>query len=201
MCAPLPGLVLGGDRCICDSDCEPGANCGRELPEGFPGGLCIKSCDKAMPDSCGAGRVCTGNATNAFCFQSCKTHDDCTIGRICSNGVCTAYCAADSECDSNHCDPYRRLCRDATPPKGAGVFEKCVRNDDCRSRLCSPTAGRCLVGCIPGRVDCPDGAVCVKFPTGDMGLCLPPCGDDGACGDAALTCKMDTASGGRKYCF
>jgi hypothetical protein len=193
MCeAPQPHTRKGGERCLCNVDCESGAaSCGIELPEGFPGGMCIKACNIAMPDSCGPGGVCRGNATDAYCLRACTTHEDCGPGRACSGTprACMPYCWKDSDCRSGHCDPYRGLCHsEAAPLSGKGALEPCLRHDDCRSRYCSSVNNRCLVSCHAAMPNCPATTICVPFPNGDGGLCLPTC-PDGTCFDPALKCN------------
>jgi hypothetical protein len=193
LCAPRSGSVSGGDRCSCDSDCVSGGQCGAELPEGIPGGLCINSCDPAVTGACGTGGVCRGTAPEAFCFRGCTAGvTDCGPGRICHNTICTPYCASDDECLSGHCDAYRGLCaKDAQPLSGGGVYAKCIRNDDCRSRNCVTSQSRCVTDCHPERPHCPEQTVCIPYPSGDGGLCLQPCLPDGTCADATAACTTD----------
>jgi hypothetical protein len=204
MCeADVPRTLRGGDRCLCDTDCEMGASCGIEPSAGFPGGTCIKSCKINMPESCGEGSTCAGNATNAFCFRSCQTHDDCGPGRACTGKprICSPYCASDDECRSGHCDPYRGLCSDSAEPlSGAGLFEPCLRHDDCRSRYCISVNNRCITSCHAAKPNCPPGGICVPYPDGDGGLCLPACNPDGTCADPKLTCRSQAGVTG-KFCF
>jgi hypothetical protein len=184
-----PGTQLGGDKCLCDSDCETGASCGIELAAGFPGGSCIKSCNPTMTgtDQCGVGRQCRGVGTNGFCWNNCATHADCGPGRACQGKprYCVPFCASDEECRSGHCDLYRGLCAaTANEPTGAGLMEPCLRHDDCKSRQC--VTNKCVTTCHPAKsMNCPANGVCVPYPDGDGGLCLPECGP----GD---TCPMNT---------
>jgi hypothetical protein len=187
-----PGTVGGGDRCLCDTDCEPGANCGIELAAGFPGGSCIKSCDPTMTmvDQCGVGRQCRGIGSNGFCSKNCETQADCGPGRVCTGTPrhCYPHCATGAECRSGHCDLYRGLCaEDDKPLAGAGLQEPCLRHDDCKSRAC--VSNKCLTSCYPPKsTTCPDNGVCVPSSDGNRGLCLPECGP----GD---TCPMNATCG------
>ena len=189
--AAQPRSRRGGERCLCGVDCEEGASCGIELPEGFPGGMCIKACNIMVPDSCGAGGVCRGTAAAAFCLRACTSHEDCGPGRACTGTprACMAYCSKDSDCRSGHCDPNRGLCHsEAAPLSGKGTLETCLRHDDCRSRYCSSANNRCVVSCHPALPNCPAGSLCVPFPNGDGGLCLPTC-PSGTCFDPMLRCN------------
>jgi hypothetical protein len=191
----MPGTVLGGEKCLCDSDCEPAASCGIELAAGFPGGACIKACDPSMTmaDQCGPGHSCRGTATKGFCEKSCMTHEDCGPGRACWNKprYCTPHCANDDECRSGHCNIWRGLCAaDDQEPTGAGLMEPCLRHDDCKSRQC--LLSKCVTGCHPAKsTKCPAGGLCVPYPDGDGGLCLPPCGPGDSC-PGTTTCRTMT---------
>jgi hypothetical protein len=100
------------------------------------------------------------------------------------------YCYQNSECRSGYCDQNRGLCHSqATPLAGKGALEPCLRHDDCRSRYCSSVNDRCLVSCHPARANCPETTICVPFPNGDGGLCLPTC-PTGVCVDPALKCTL-----------
>src|SRR6185436_1493380 len=92
-CGPTPGGAKAGQPCLCAQDCEPGVNCITERASGIPGGICSKSCNVTMPDSCGPGVTCRGNAQDAFCIPGCQTSAECGPFRICTNGACYFYCA------------------------------------------------------------------------------------------------------------
>jgi hypothetical protein len=188
LCAPVPGLIALDGPCLCDSDCERGDRCVLESAAGFPGGTCARACNPAQPDCGGGANVCVPDGTGSgSCYHGCASDVDCPPARICSpSGICLPHCTSDGECRSRHCDPYLSLCTDGTPRAGGGVYDPCLRDEDCRSRIC--TRGRCQTGCLGSRPHCPEDAVCVPFDRPDgPGTCQPPC-PGGTCADRALTC-------------
>jgi len=201
MCAE-PGSVVAGWPCHCDTDCQ-GLACLPESAEGYPGGLCLTSC--STDADCGAGYSClTVDSPGApgICQPHCATNADCPRGRSCveSRGqrICHPMCQSDAECDSGHCDPWSAKCTDGTPSVGAGVHEPCVRNEDCRSLVCSTPREACTVACSVERDGCPEGLVCTDTTAGDddFGVCYPPCSTDADCAewDATLCMLVDVPS-------
>jgi hypothetical protein len=141
--------------------------------------------------------VCVPDGTGSgTCYRGCSSEADCMPARICStSGICLPHCTSDGECRSRHCDSYLSLCTDGTPRPGGGVYDPCLRAEDCRSMIC--THGRCQTGCLGSRPHCSEDAVCVPFDRADgPGTCQPPC-PGGTCADSALTCV--SAAGGA-YC-
>jgi hypothetical protein len=197
-----PGSALAGQPCTCNTDCESGVKCVTEPSTGIPGGTCAKACVQGTPDSCGGGSMCRGptGTPDGYCYKACTATAECGPYRVCQDGRCLAYCGSDADCRSGHCDPYRNFCSaDAQPLSGVGLYQPCLRNDDCRSRQCLPANGRCISTCSPEKPNCPEGAVCVPFPDGGGGTCLFPC-VDGKCTDPKTSCYTDPRSG-KKGCL
>jgi len=193
-----PRTVLDDRPCACPSDCTAGATCAPESFNAFAGGSCTRACRLPF----GETSECTENAdcfeldsVVSVCAQRCATSEDCPRGRICGEGLCFAFCTADSQCDSGHCEANK--CTDGAPLPGLAAFDPCVRDDDCKSAICSSVWSRCNQYCSTARQDCPAGMVCAANfeESGDLGLCFPDCAPDRPCADPALACQW----AGRPY--
>lgn len=197
----LVGSSPDGMPCRCTADCVEGALCVSEAVSGYPGGVCIRSCELGVPSACGAGTTCLdleGKGRGGACEIPCTSSADCPRGGICGEGVCTGFCSADSDCESGYCDPWRARCRAADDvPSGAGTWGPCSRSEECRSRACHPEFGRCLSPCSLSTNHCPPGEVCVfesDESMDDLGVCFPRCVRDADCGEG-LECTLGARPG------
>jgi hypothetical protein len=199
-----PGNTLDAWPCTCDSDCLSGAHCNAEATTGQPGGRCSRLC--TAPQDCpkGACIVPSGAGASGVCEGTCDTSADCAPSSYCQHNeaphLCLPMCQLDGDCGSGHCNLYTGWCSDGGVPSGAGVYEPCLRNEDCKSGLCSPS-GRCLVGCAIALQRCPDGAICESSTAqNEVGLCLPRCTPQGTCTLAGLSCKFTVNPPGERAC-
>lgn len=200
----VPGSSADGWACRCDSDCQGGARCHSEQATGQAGGRCSRLC--TGPADCGPRGTCVSfpGQTTGVCEPTCDTTADCPARAYCDHNpaphLCTPLCQRDGDCESGHCNLYTGLCTDGTAPAGAGVYERCLRNEDCKSGLCSPS-GFCIVGCSIALQRCPDGALCVSSNTqNEVGICLPRCTAQLACTVTGTSCKNVLNPAGEHAC-
>ena len=210
-----------GEHCGCTDDCVAGAACFTEANSGFPHGECIMPCasrSDPCPDGtrcvlssdvgvscngtceqdgdCSVGRVCIENACcqSGVCQRDCAYDSDCASGRYCSINFCLAFCEDDSDCDSLPCDPDTNLC--TKPFEGAGTWEPCDFDADCRSNRC--VFGYCMTSCTE-KGGCPEGMGCVVSGTQDVvGDCFLLCDDDTCPSDFRCT---DSPNGRLRICL
>jgi hypothetical protein len=81
----------------------------------------------------------------------CTSNDECPSGYVCDAG--------------GDCVPG--------PSMEGGLGSPCTDGAMCESGLCAsgPDGMRCVILCVPGGNDCPDGYTCL--PAGDQGACWP----------------------------
>jgi hypothetical protein len=206
MDAPLschaPGSVPDGGRCRCVSDCADGVPCVNEAGSGFAGGICARSC---ATEACPAGYTCTG-AMSRYCALNCASTADCGPARVCADGLCKPWCTEDAECDSGNCNEYSGYCLDAgeTPAGTAGLWDPCLRDEDCISDLCSNAYHICISACSISEQSCPEGGVCSgssSDPSADWGQCLVACGTDGSCPTDSECLDREVPPGSRACTF
>lgn len=193
-----PGEALA--PCVCGSDCVETALCDPEESSNVPGGSCTQAC--TVDADCGTGARCEVDSVGR-CVPTCTASSECGAGRFCFAGDCLALCQADAQCLSGNCDRSTGRCRAADfVPMGADTSEACLRDDDCKSDVCS-SSGRCLTLCSRSVQGCPDGEFCFGDDEYiDAGQCLPLCETTADCADPAAVC-MDVSDLGRgaRVCF
>ncbi len=196
-CMTPPGGRLDGERCGCEEDCRPSANCATELSEGWPGGACSAACDPADgADACTDNADCIVPDTLTFgtCVPRCTNTGDCPLGRSCDGAHCYIVCQTDDDCLAGSCDGYTGLCREQND--GAGLNEPCARPEDCRSRLCN-SMGYCISFCSIERQGCPDDGHCLPGDgpmESDLGVCYARCMVDEDCVTGQV-CRLATIPG------
>jgi hypothetical protein len=197
-CLGPAGTAAPGMPCGCGADCAEGAWCETEAMSKMPMGFCYKQC--AVSADCGPRGFCfVDSHGDGMCFATCQKPADCPIGRVCSlglsSGECIPQCAADSDCESGHCDTYSGDCTDGTPVPGGGLSAPCTQAKDCRSGTCSSTMGNvCTSDCQVSRPNCPENATCVQgVPGDDGGMCMATAAE--ACiGVTAYCARLSTCA-------
>lgn len=217
ICADVEPLPTPPGPCQADDDCAlDGSADGRVCVEGvctydacaFDLQCGVRICENGFcadrelclnDESCGAGRVCVGNA----CREACVADEECpSLGAValaaCVEGECVQRCLGDFMCLQGICDA--NLCRapdcaDDADCEGPGSyfcdagrctqFTPCKIEDDCfdPNFLCN-AQGRC-----EERAACTVDAAC------GAGLCLDrhcraavPCGASEGCADDLQEC-------------
>jgi len=201
-----PGSVADGWPCGCSADCmSPRAFCDSEAGSGFPHGQCTLLCTVGGDAVCGTGAICEDlGVPVGTCTPTCTSTSDCPPYSYCSGGSCLPFCLGDSDCVSGHCNGYSGLCTtDAAEPSGAGIYARCVRDGDCKSKNCGSN-GRCRTSCSIADGRCPDGGVCVQDSSdkhSDVGFCFPACGPAQPCPDDGLACSATGIPQDQTACF
>lgn len=198
-CRFAPGSSAPGGPCGCTADCSGTGLCSDEPGLGFPQGSCEQICTSDA--ECGPNQRCK-TGTISRCVPLCTTADECGLGRYCFAGQCMAFCQRDSDCLSGHCDAYRGRCVSADfVPTGGRTGDACVRDEECRSQICSD--GLCDGVCSRRAQGCPDGDFCLGDDMFiDAGQCLQRCTSTSDCRATSQTCSSVSDIGGTAMvCF
>lgn len=180
--------AAAGEPCGCDADCSGGLPCraANALINTTAFGMCIERCDffrEGTGLKCAAGEVCIpdldpDDVNNGACVQTCDGPSDCKAGRVCSSERgCVPFCQSDADCvgTGDLCNRYVGECMKLGG--GLPIGAPCTDADQCESFWCIPGGGRpsvCGARCSIAGQACPDGATCVDYGQGDMGMCVLP---------------------------
>ena len=216
VCVPFPDdLVCRGPStdnpddgpCGCDADCGPGGSCGTEGERGWPSGRCLRGCrlpsleEPLEGADCAEGYSCSnGDETLGFCWHRCYSNDDCGAGTRCfaSEHLCIPSCELDSHCPATGmCNVWTGNCEG--PTAGVAMGEPCVRDADCKSRICAAELMQCIRGCDFAAQRCPDDTVCAAPDGYGNGLCLKRCTTAADCPRAGAVCRFN-GSGLSDHC-
>jgi len=201
-CGATDSVELNG-ACTCTSECAGDLLC---IPEadGPPRGACTTPCRVMPPDGgteCPSGSVCrqTGvDLTLGICRKSCLTSAECRAGQYCDGTACQYACTSDDECSSGSCNAYSGRCVTQSVT-GKGLFESCLRNEDCRSGFCY--GERCVTLCGADINRCPAGGHCVPSDPNlpQVGICLASCTQTADC--QGLDCVQVSKPYNARVCF
>lgn len=193
-----PGAAYA--RCECTEDCATGYLCDPEESSRTPGGSCLRVCTTEA--DCSAGETCQ-MGTVGRCVPSCTSTADCgTPGRYCFQGRCTAWCQSDAECTSGNCNLPTGECLPAgEATTGAETDEPCLRDEDCRSRIC--LTDHCGTPCARSANGCPEGEFCYGLDSNvDFGQCFVICGTTADCTYAEAEClTVNDHGASARVCF
>lgn len=159
-----PDPVAVGAACAGDWECESGICFAAEMdgvPTGWIDGSCSAPC---LYGACEEATACVALDGEAWCLSSCAGQDDCREGYVCNGdlSVCLPDCNRGWDCgDTLECETDGS-CRLPTAEL-ANPDDPCDQPSDCAVGTCFPPLK--------------EGA-----PTGwSGGMCVEPCGANGAC--------------------
>ncbi len=190
------GTRRDGETCVCDDECSS-STCFLEAFTGLPQGMCFRECKTS--EDCEGSTVCDFG----WCAPPCNDNADCESSRVCSKtgeaDACFPLCSSGPDCESGICNPYSGRCSQPGDPEpfGFGTGEDCREDNECKSQFCSK--GGCTSFCSVERQGCPDGGICVRTGSGDLGLCFPTCETNGDCRPYAWS-NCARTSAGNGYC-
>jgi len=216
-----PNTIGDGEPCACPTDCTYGAACETEMGMGRPYGHCLRFCTLGDDSACSSGTTCRQTLHEDVCLGACTVtadcqyplecrdgaccapkgsceipcvqHSDCPQGRYCFQSTCVPSCMTDDDCQNHQCNPYSGFCT-GIPTQGAGLFESCLRGEDCLSGICFNYV--CVASCPVGGL-CPENTICGELGDSGVGLCTTACRTSADCvGD--FTCE--TTGSGERLC-
>lgn len=146
------GTAMLYSPCRVTSDCRgiTQATCIDEAANGYPGGLCSRSCRNDT--DCGASGACLAFNGGNVCFPRCTDSASCRMGYRCflarsanaSMGIteartCFPFCGGDAQCTSTmRCNPWTNFCGTTDTARGDNGAP-CTQGSDCRWRCNAPT--------------------------------------------------------------
>lgn len=177
-----------GGACRCAADCEVGSTCATEEESGFPGGMCLRSCDPSEAPR--AGLLCRSEDGVSVYVPTCgpSVSTPCRDGWYCrvflgatrpqDRYQCEPQCSSDTQCSTGHCNRYTGTCQPEA--EGAPNGDPCTVPDQCRSGLCLRSGlGACNSLCDVRTGYCPDNGFCLPSVQADAGAqngtCLARC--------------------------
>ncbi|MBI4815364.1 MAG: L,D-transpeptidase family protein [Deltaproteobacteria bacterium] len=186
-----------GGPCTSDNDCSFAGGICRTEAEGYPGGTCVKDCDRICPDLAGplnSVTFCIDHQGDSVGLGQCVSRCDFTISPTgCRNGY-----ACVPERRMNQVDSVRSVCMPTTgfpgrPEPAFDIGEACTAATDCNRASCAALPGGYCTQESCNLVGCPQGSTCYNISSDEQSyICLKDCAGAGDCRtDENFVCDAD----------
>ncbi|MBI2378405.1 MAG: L,D-transpeptidase family protein [Deltaproteobacteria bacterium] len=190
-----PGWI--GGPCGSDSDCSFTGGICRTEAEGYPGGSCVKDCDRICPDQAGPTNsvtYCIDHQGDSTGLGQCISRCDFTLSPTgCRNGY-----ACVPERRMNQPDSIRYVCMPTTgfpgrPEPAFDIGAACSSATDCNRGTCASLPGGYCTQETCNLVGCPSGSACFNIASGEESyVCLKTCSVASECRTSeSYTCDSD----------
>ena len=180
-----------GTPCSTGSKCVEGETCSTK---GSCQGIAV-DCNDSEPctqDACDATQGCThavlANATVCDDGNSCTGTDSCVGGKC--QGTSTCNCTVDADClqydDGDLCNGVLKCTAGVCIPAPETIVTcPALKNEPCKSNICSPSSGACIATSKADAVMCSDSNACTVGDACQSGVCVAPkalnCDDANKC--------------------